>query len=283
MVEYASPLMVKIVLFVCGCVQMLVAQPQENVQFEVASVKPSARPDGPLPAPGLRRGGPGTNDPTRIVYRNVLLPGLITEAFEIEAEDVVGPAWLTRTSMFGSDNRFDIEAKLPAPATKAAFHRMLQNLLAQRFGLRVHREKKRVSAYAMITSKGGPKIRESPPLSADVAAETKVDTKVRGADGFPVTPPGYSGVFVNVNPGHTRVKFIRYSLDLFAQWTRVNSRRRGINSTGLKACCYDFYLEYAMPTISAVPEARAAGRTGLTSQIRLRIFLRLYRHNSGSN
>jgi uncharacterized protein (TIGR03435 family) len=41
---------------------------------------------------------------------------------------------------------------------------MLQNLLASRFNLIIHREQKRTSVYELVTAKGGPRL---PPNKAD--------------------------------------------------------------------------------------------------------------------
>src|SRR5262249_50435258 len=72
----------------------------------------------------------------------------------------------------------------------------------------------------------------------------KVKVSVKGEDGFPVTPPGYSGLFVSVKSGHTRVKFIRYTMEQFAKWTRTQSKRPGFDRTGVTGA-YDFYLDFA--------------------------------------
>jgi len=50
--------------------------------FEVASVKPSVRPEGKNGFTMVRMdGGPGTPDPTRIDFRNVTMNMLITRAY----------------------------------------------------------------------------------------------------------------------------------------------------------------------------------------------------------
>ena len=50
--------------------------------FEVASVKLSVRPEGRNAITTVRMdGGPGTQDPTRIDYRNVSISNLITQAY----------------------------------------------------------------------------------------------------------------------------------------------------------------------------------------------------------
>src|SRR5215471_4245573 len=95
--------------------------------FETASVKQIE--------PGTKQvfahfGGPGTKDPGRIHYCcNAMLP-LLTQAFGVQSDRVVGPSWIAD---FGGPNRYIIDATIPAGASKAEFLTMLQNLLAERF------------------------------------------------------------------------------------------------------------------------------------------------------
>src|SRR5205814_5568237 len=59
--------------------------------------------------------------------------------------------------------RFDILAKMPEGATKEQVPEMLQALLAERFQLKVHRENREQSIYALVVGKGGPKLKEAAP------------------------------------------------------------------------------------------------------------------------
>jgi uncharacterized protein (TIGR03435 family) len=249
------------------------AQTATEARFEVASVKPSP------PAPSLtgalprQQGGPGTSDPTRIAYRNIPLAMIVTQAFEVNGADVLGPEWARSADLLGNSDKFDIDATLPTDTSQAQFHAMLRTLLADRFALKVHREKKEVPAYALVVMKNGPKLKESPAAPPGTDAQ-KVDVRVRGEDGFPVTPPGYSGLFVNVKSGHTRVKFIGYSMEQFAKWTRVNSKRPGVDRTGLTGR-YDFYVEYDS-AIASRPDANELDRgpdfaVALQSQLGLKL------------
>jgi uncharacterized protein (TIGR03435 family) len=58
-------------------------------------------------------------------------------------------------------DRFDVDAKVPAGATKEEFRSMLQNMLAERLGLRVHVEQRDFPAYALRVAKSGLKIKEA--------------------------------------------------------------------------------------------------------------------------
>ena len=233
------------VFLMCSAAWFLAGQTAVSPRFEVASLKPSLPPKGIMPPLPQERGGPGTNEPTRLMIRDMSMSFLVTEAYSVLSLDVVGPAWAKVEYPMSTDN-FDIDAILPAGASKADYRSMMQNLLAERFGLKVHREKKEAPAYALVVAKGGLKTKESPPLPAGVEGGEGLaigKPGKRGEDGFPVTPPGYSGFFVHVTAGHTREKHIRSSMDQFARGTRGATNRPGIDRTGLTGV-YDFYLDY---------------------------------------
>jgi uncharacterized protein (TIGR03435 family) len=232
------------VFAVCGFVNIASSQTRPAPEFDVVSLKPSPPPTAGRPSLPRLQGGPGTASPTRITYRNIPMAMLLIGAYNINSADVVGPDWATHVDYMSPADKFDIDATLPAGTSTEQFHLMLQNLLADRFALKVHRETKEVPAYALVLAKDGPKIKQSPSVPAGGDAADKVNVAIKGEDGFPVTPPGYSGLFVGVTPGHTRVKFIRYSIADFAKWTRASSKRPGVDRTGLTGV-YDFYFEFA--------------------------------------
>jgi uncharacterized protein (TIGR03435 family) len=59
-----------------------------------------------------------------------------------------------------SNERYNIEAKAAsASATPREVRLMLQNLLADRFKLKLHEETKLIGGYALVVAKGGPKLR----------------------------------------------------------------------------------------------------------------------------
>lgn len=168
------------------------AQTAENSPaFEVASVKPAAPITGNFIRVGMR-GGPGTPDPGQITYTNVTVKNVLTQAYGVKGFQISGPGWL-------DSERYDIVAKLPRGATKAEFMAMLQNLLAERFKLTLHREKKDLPMYALVVGKNGPKLKESAqeaapkeggPVDGSAATMGKL---TMGRDGFPVLPAAAGG------------------------------------------------------------------------------------------
>src|ERR1051325_4412045 len=116
------------------------AQPAGSYKFEVASVKPAPPPTGNFIRMGMS-GGPGTSSPGQITMENVAMRDIITRAYSLKPYQLNAPDWMTSA-------RYDIVAKVPANATKEQVPVMLQNLLAERFKLMVHRESKELPVYA---------------------------------------------------------------------------------------------------------------------------------------
>jgi uncharacterized protein (TIGR03435 family) len=130
-------------LVVLGCVGAFAQAPS----FEVASIKPAA----PI-TPGQIRVGI-QRDQGRITYSGVTLKILVQNAYRVKPYQISGPNWL-------DSDRFEIVAKLPEGAKQDQIPEMLQNLLAERFGLKLHRETKELPVYALVTGKNGPKLEE---------------------------------------------------------------------------------------------------------------------------
>jgi uncharacterized protein (TIGR03435 family) len=96
------------------------------------------------------------DDPGRVRLENWALLDLIAAAYSVRATQVSGPAWL-------SDRGFDIEAKVPDGTPKEEFNAMLQSLLEERFGLKVHRGTQTRQGFALTVGKNGPKLKPAEP------------------------------------------------------------------------------------------------------------------------
>jgi uncharacterized protein (TIGR03435 family) len=91
----------------------------------------------------------------------------------------------------GDHTTYDIEAKVPAGATQEQFRGMLQRLLAERFKLAYHFEKKPAQVYDLSIAKNGAKLRESPPQSAEQPQPAA--SPVRDEYGFRNQPADFMG------------------------------------------------------------------------------------------
>ena len=130
-----------------------------KLQFEAASVKPSAPPDGGRMMMIGGRGGPGSDDPTRVRYSNASLAQIVANAYDIKSYQLTAPDWLDQ-------QRFDIDAKIPTGATKEQANIMLQNLLAERFHMVVQHGSKEFQGYELVVGKSGHKLKQSSPEDA---------------------------------------------------------------------------------------------------------------------
>ena len=144
-------------LAVCMLKAQSAAPQQKQLTFDVASVKPfSPSADGGRKGGG--RTGPGTTDPGRIHYAAIRLKDLLIAAYNLNGFQIVGPAWLEASD---ETTRFAVDATMSPDTTKEQLRVMLQNLLAERFKLAIHRETRDLPKYSLVVAKGGPKMKES--------------------------------------------------------------------------------------------------------------------------
>jgi uncharacterized protein (TIGR03435 family) len=116
-----------------------------NPSFEVATIKPS-KPDDQRKA-FIVRGN-------QFSIINQPLTQIISFAYDVQAKQVIGlPDW-------AESDKFDIDGKPDgegAPSGKQ-WKIMIQKLLAERFELKFHKDKKELSVYVLSVSKTGQKM-----------------------------------------------------------------------------------------------------------------------------
>ena len=209
----------------------LAQAPAKPLQFEVASIKPSS-PDAHGSSMLTDRVG-GLN------VENMPLRALITNAYGIRDFQLSGgPGWI-------ATERYDIIAK-PEKAESAAppelnkmtedqrksrneeWSERVRSLLADRFGLVVHKETKEQPVYVLTVAKGGPKL-------------TVVTT--------PGDRQGISG-----NRGRTQG--FAATIAMLANNLSSTTGRPVVDKTGLTAK-YDWVLEWT-PDVPATQNAEAS-------------------------
>jgi uncharacterized protein (TIGR03435 family) len=166
------------------CTNLHGQTPPATHQFEVASVKPAANDQmGGGRFPTMREmwrnvrpaGSIPMDNPGRVRLENWALLDLIAAAYHVRATQVSGPAWL-------ADQGFDIDAKVPAGATKEELNAMLQSLLEERFGLKAHREARTGQGFALVVAKNGPKLKPAEPPPAAAQGLTEEEQKAKSRD-----------------------------------------------------------------------------------------------------
>jgi len=192
--------------------------PNASRTFDVASVKPNRSGDvrtnfQPFPS-------------GRFVATDLSLRALVMQAWRLQMFEVEGgPDWM-------ASDRFDIAATAPEGTTPDQVRLMLRALLAERFRLRTHSEKRERSVYAMTLVRDGR-------LGPSVRRSTTDCTQA---------PPVVAGPFDRNNPpcgvirpspdsdfksGYARMMFRGMTMDGLARFWAPALRRMVINRTGL--------------------------------------------------
>ena len=220
----------------------LAGQAPPSLRFEVASVKPAQLPAGASSHAG---GGPGTDDPEHVRFSNVPVSLLFMTAYGIKDFQLSGPGWL-------ANQRYDVEAKVPAGATRDQLQGMLQGLLAERFRARIHRETRILSGYELSVAKRGAKLKAAEPPSAATAALIASGAKGRAVttkdkDGLPELRSGVSGVLMANIPGGTRMSVRGKGIEPLVDQLEVSYLKMPVrDATGLDGK-YDFDLTFSRP------------------------------------
>jgi len=229
-----------VILGVLGAARVSAQAPSpQSLRFEVASLKPS-NPD--VPAPGLIRPTPGNQG---YIATNLPLRTYLMIAYVVRDTQISGaPAWF-------ANDRYDLNAKAEKPSTVDELHTMLANLLADRCGLKIHKETKETTGYALVIDKGAPKVTEHDPADKDHP---------------PIRPTG---------PG--RAKAINAPMGLFALFISRGLDVPVVDKTGLTAF-YDFDFEVAIERVAgpdgqerAAPPDAGTISDALKSQLGLRL------------
>jgi uncharacterized protein (TIGR03435 family) len=148
---------------------------------------------------------------------------------------ISGPDW-------ASTERFDVVATLPAGSSSTQLPEMFQALLAERFGLKIHREKKEYPVYAIVVGKGPLKLKEMPPDPDSDKDEPKGTVNISG---------GGSAAGIGVNLGHgssysfanNRFEAKKLTMADFAANLERFTDRQVIDATDLKGH-YDFAIDF---------------------------------------
>jgi uncharacterized protein (TIGR03435 family) len=213
----------------------------QTFAFEAASIKLS----GPQSVRGSS-GGPGSKDPERYTFNVVSLHDLITVAWHVDNFQVS-----SRTSLDAP--AFDLTATLPAGSTKEQFRVMLQNLLGERFGLRVHMESRDFPAYELVVAKGGLKLKEAVP-----GAPTPQLDEAEDRDGWPGLRPGRpdmaSIALSSAGYNLVRLKGREQTIAAFAEFLPTPGGLPVVDKTGLTRK-YNFAFEYTRDQPGASPDA----------------------------
>ena len=216
----------------------------DRVAFEVAAVRPS-------PATSSGRGV--RIDGAQVHFAGFLLREYVARAYQLRVSQVAIPDGLSST-------RFDVDAKLPEGSTPAQVAEMLQALLADRFSLKQHRERKEVPVYAIVLGKPPLRLKES---ARDPDASPRIEALVNIT-----VNAGPAGTSVDLGHGASYTlrdgKFggRHFTAEMLASTLERYCDRPVVDMTGLKGV-YDFSFEVT-PEEAQVLGIRAALYSGVT-------------------
>lgn len=205
-----------------------VAPAQTAIKFEVASIHPNVG--------GSEGSVLNLPESGRLSVVNATLKTLIQFAYGVQNDQVIGgPKWL-------DTDRYDIEAKTSAPVPQNREQPLMQNLLADRFRLKVHRERRELTVYVLELAKNGPLFKKN--------------------------TSGSSSIHTNHGPGQSQISVTGISMNQFAGMLGKQMGRGVLDKTGLRGN-YDFSLAWDPDQTpgSTVPSVFAA----LQEQMGLRL------------
>jgi uncharacterized protein (TIGR03435 family) len=138
------------IVLVAGCLMLGVVDAAiiggQALAFDVASVKPNK----------ARVRQSMTMNPGGIAYTSISLIDGLQAAYGVKRYQIAGPDWL------GSE-RYDINATTGSAANNEQIRAMLQTLIADRFKLSLHREKKELPVFAILVGRNGPRLKAGDP------------------------------------------------------------------------------------------------------------------------
>jgi bla regulator protein BlaR1 len=137
------------------------SQSTAKLSFDVASVKPLTKDNAPQ---GAYMAGVQVS-PDRLINQCANLKSLISYAYNLTpANPTPGlPSWGSGVCGGSFTDTFAIEATMPAGTTSDQSRQMMQTLLADRFKLVIHWEKRDMPIFALVIGKGGFKLKASDP------------------------------------------------------------------------------------------------------------------------
>jgi uncharacterized protein (TIGR03435 family) len=221
--------LVSLVFFSLVAVGISYTLGQDHVSFTVASIKPSGDNFPGMVIRQLPNGGYSA--------QKITLGALLTSAYTVSPQRLIGiPNW-------GNTDRYDIEARYDGPDHPAPpLNLLLQGFLRERFGLKVHTDKRDFPVYFLrsVAKDGSPghgMTRSSNKCADTTQAAGTRQSNQQAANGAPLCsaierPDAFIAGGV--------------SMDIFARSLRIPSGRDVINDTGLSGV-WEFSLEFAPP------------------------------------
>jgi uncharacterized protein (TIGR03435 family) len=197
-------------------------------RFEVASIKPAAK-DIALPGPSA---------PDRFYRRSISLLDLINYAFDMRAFRIFG------ADGWPSTEQWDISAKADRPLNLAEMRTMVQQLMADRFALKIRRETRDLPIYHMVVARDdkrlGPQMK---PAAVDCepfrSGQRPMQEAPRDENGFP-----RCGTRFSIGAGIRTARYDGTPTGRLAAFLQTDVNRAVVDKTGLTGS-FDIELTFA--------------------------------------
>jgi uncharacterized protein (TIGR03435 family) len=234
---------------VSSYVHLASAENRESVpSFEVATVKPNHTGDGSTSI--WRRDGS---------YRvqNLTLKEIIRIAYALQSEtqisgssdDLLGQHFDINAKV--EDQQWAAIARMSSEDQRQQMALMLQSLLAERFMLKVHWQRKELPVYALVVAKDGPKFKPFAP-------QPEITEDSRKSAGSSSAHVGFS---MTVNSAGAELTAIGEPLDALARVLANQKETEGrnvIDRTGLNGK-YDYTMHWTPEQDAQTPKAADSG------------------------
>ena len=242
-------------LTMCLSVAAATTTSVQTLTFEAASVKRSV--------PGTT-GGRVQFLPGRFVGENVPVDYLLQQLYGVRNFQIVAaPEWKAIIAD-GRESRYQLQGKAGDTTTPEQVKEMVKALLADRFGLRFHKEMREMPVYALVQARGGVKgAREAtgPPGGIVLIA----NGWMRGRGVMPVTL--IEALSRSVDRPIVDRTGLTTVLDFNLTWTPLEAAAAGASAT----LCPEAFQEMASRLKETLPSNCPALFTALQEQIGLRL------------
>jgi uncharacterized protein (TIGR03435 family) len=257
-------------------------------EFDVASVKPN-KGDDPMEMHSNFPLGPGdayVRNGGHLIATNLPLADYILFAYKVQPNQ--GPALVKQMPDWVLTARYDIEAKVDGDPGKDDMRAMMQALLAERFGLKMHTEMQEISVLSLVLAKPGVmgktlKVHAADDATCPKAVEPNVmkdnaEPPKETAAGYPVECGMILGMKPST-PGAAKLGARNVPIKPFADGAIFvgNLGKPVVDKTGLTGN-YDFTIEFARDTSmfpggpdSTPDETEPSFTNALTAQMGLKL------------
>lgn len=238
-----------------------------TTEFEVASVREDK---GPFKPPSFALSSDEWfSEPNGRFHADFGLSTYIEFAYKLWLTGEERRAMLAKAPEWVKTDRFAIEANAPLHATKDQYRLMMQALLAERFGLKIHFEQRELPVLAMVPVKPGklgPKlVPHTQGQACDEAA--KPETFPKECYSFSAMP-GKEGLWLSGSRASSMDLIGRFIGSLAGASGEIG--RSVVDQTGLTGL-WDFTLEAAQPTAVPTPDAGASMLEAVQEQLGIKL------------